>query len=670
MKNILTKFALAGALLAPLAFAAPAFAATVVYDNVPSLGNVPSVGFEATAAKEFGGQIQLAGTDRNDPIVTVLMSSWGCESGHWYSGDCTTTPAATFSHPITLNIYNVNGDNSPGTLITTATQTFDIPLRPSADGTNCTGGNAGKWYNGSTCFNGFATPVSFNLTGVILPDKVIVSVAYNTTHYGVSPIGESAPCYTSSGGCGYDSLNVGTYSSASVGSYPLPADAYQSSTWSGAYCDGGTGGTGTFRLDAGCWTGFQPAIKVEASTPVPPEVHIFKYVDGVQATALNANGASFPMLTTFNSSVYGLVTDAPFTLSPVPWGPGIPYEASYIGGAFGDDYATHEVVSGNDVVGASCTDGEPFALVGYTTGDTLALAQAAPKSTTAPSFTNLQSDKYVIVWNQTCQDPPPLLCTDGTTQSSLLETVTIPANASIPTFSNNLLASGTDYLLKAYGTADAGDGITFDARYSFRVPTSAMWTDAVSTYEYLGTQLLDLRLNGATPWGNLDYANEYWSLVLGNGAQASFLIDDAFYPNNTGELKVDIYACMPNIKYVTGGGNYKLSKTVFWTFGGNVWQTGTGAPVGQFEVVNHLTKTNYHFNVITDVSLGDDNKTVDFDAVGWIQDNGKTPVSAHFTIVDNGEPGKDQDTILVSGLLGDPTPVTITGGNFQVYSSI
>jgi hypothetical protein len=266
MKKTLTYV---GTVFASFVFAIPmsVSASTVVYNNIPDLGNVPSVGFEATSAKEFGGQIQLVGTDRNDPTVTVLMSSWGCQSGHWNSSDCSTSSNATFSHPITLNIYNVTGDNTPGSLITTITQTFDIPFRPSAD-SNCTGGDVGKWYDGSTCYNGLATPISFNLTGITLPDKVIVSIAYNTTHYGDFPVGESASCYTSSGGCGYDSLNVGTYSSASVGSYPLPADAYQSSTWSGAYCDNGTGGTGSFRLDAGCWTGFQPAVKIEASAPV------------------------------------------------------------------------------------------------------------------------------------------------------------------------------------------------------------------------------------------------------------------------------------------------------------------------------------------------------------------------------------------------------------------
>src|SRR5260370_545737 len=99
---------------------------TSIYNNIPSPqpGNVPSVGFEAT--------------------VTVLMSSWGCQTGHWTSGDCLTTLGATFSVPITLNVYAVGAGNAPGSKLITSTQTFNIPFRPSAS-PSCTGGDAGKW---------------------------------------------------------------------------------------------------------------------------------------------------------------------------------------------------------------------------------------------------------------------------------------------------------------------------------------------------------------------------------------------------------------------------------------------------------------------------------------------------------------------------------------------
>lgn len=242
-------------------------ASSVIYSSIPDPipGNVPSLGFEATSTSEFGGQVQFAGTDRYNPTVTVLMSSWACQSGHWTSGDCVTTPGETYSHPITLNIYNVGAGNSVGSLIVSKTQTFDLFYRPSSDIANC---DDGKWSDGTTCYNGYAFPISFNLAGTVLPDKVIIGVAYNTSHYGASPLGTGATCYSTPQGCPYDSLNVGTYTTVLTGTaLPSVNDAYLDSSWGGAYCDEGSGGTGTFRLDAACWTGYLPAFKVEASTP-------------------------------------------------------------------------------------------------------------------------------------------------------------------------------------------------------------------------------------------------------------------------------------------------------------------------------------------------------------------------------------------------------------------
>jgi len=251
-------------LLSPVG-AAPA----VVYDNIPTPqpGNVSSQAFEATSTSEFGGQVQLAGTDRQNLQATVLMSSWGCQSGSWFGNNCVTTPGATFSEPITLNVHAVGAGNTVGSLLYTTTQTFNIPYRPSAS-PSCTGADAGKWSDGTTCYNGFATPITFN-TSTTWPNNAIVSVAYNTTHYGATPYGESTACFGSSGGCGYDSLNVGLNYPPTAGTVPNPSDAYLNSTWAGAYCDNGVSGTGTFRLDSGCWSGYQPAFRITAASTSP-----------------------------------------------------------------------------------------------------------------------------------------------------------------------------------------------------------------------------------------------------------------------------------------------------------------------------------------------------------------------------------------------------------------
>ena len=103
----------------------------------------------------------------------------------------------------------------------------------------------------------------------MLPSDVIVSVAYNTSDYGANPYGTGTACHTGGDQCGYDSLNVAvtpdTNSTLAVGSDPVADSAYLSSTWGGAYCDNGSSGTGTFRLDSGCWTGEQPEISLSTT---------------------------------------------------------------------------------------------------------------------------------------------------------------------------------------------------------------------------------------------------------------------------------------------------------------------------------------------------------------------------------------------------------------------
>jgi hypothetical protein len=143
--------------------------------------------------------------------MSVVLVSWGCESGHWTSGDCVTTPGATFNVPLTFTIYADNA-GSPGFVLAQETQTIPVLYRPSASA-QCTGADAGKWYSSKdrTCYNGFAQTVKMTLPGMTLPDHVIWSVAYNTTDYGYAPVGATT-CSSTPAGCGYDSLNVGTWS--------------------------------------------------------------------------------------------------------------------------------------------------------------------------------------------------------------------------------------------------------------------------------------------------------------------------------------------------------------------------------------------------------------------------------------------------------------------------
>lgn len=251
----------------------------VVYDNLPEAnpGNVVSEAFEATQTGQFGGLVKLAGTHRSAGTVTVGMSSWGCQHGGWTgSPECITENGAKFSMPITLNISAVEPGGAVGPLLKSVTKTFNIPYRPSQNNRKCTGTASGAWYNGrlKECFHGKYVKITFAVGRFTWPSEAIVSVAYNTSDYGAHPQ-RPQPCNSESGGCGYDSLNVGlteppeeehpTAVAPSIGSDPLAESAYQDTKYAPYFCDKGAGGTGVFRLDQGCWTGYQPLIEVKAS---------------------------------------------------------------------------------------------------------------------------------------------------------------------------------------------------------------------------------------------------------------------------------------------------------------------------------------------------------------------------------------------------------------------
>jgi hypothetical protein len=254
-----------------------------VYSSIPPRlpGHVRSLGFQANAVSEFGDEVGLARTGERRILrnMRVVMDSWACQSGHWFSGDCLTAAGAVYRHPITANIYAVNNSGAattPGALLASTTHVFNIPYRPSAANLRCTGVNAGRWFSpaDNTCYDGRALTIDFGFPyGTTLPDRVIWTVAFNTTQYGRHPLGTNAPCFSSPGGCGYDFLNAGAQTfpgSPYAGTDIDPNGAFLSSVTGFAYCDGGAGGTGFLRLDTGCWAGSIPLAQITAIDPRKP----------------------------------------------------------------------------------------------------------------------------------------------------------------------------------------------------------------------------------------------------------------------------------------------------------------------------------------------------------------------------------------------------------------
>ena len=240
------------------AVAAGAASAEVVYNNVPSKlpGNFASIGLEATSSTEFGGEIELAGTARSMPTVTVVMSSWACGTGGVGSG-CTTTKAnkAGFKVPQTVKIYAA-GELAEGP-VAEKTKSVKMLYRPSEDTVKCT---TGAWYDAAeaACYHGFAFPVSVKLGKLKkMPKKAVVTFSYPHS---------SGPA---------QSLNVSISEPAektlSIGSNPVE-EWFVNSTWSGMYGSAATpGDIGKLGPEIGLdsveaeGTAYQPVISVSAN---------------------------------------------------------------------------------------------------------------------------------------------------------------------------------------------------------------------------------------------------------------------------------------------------------------------------------------------------------------------------------------------------------------------
>jgi hypothetical protein len=265
MKRLFVLAPVAALLAASAGFATHASAASTIVSDpdvlykstvTPLPGNLPSLGFQATQTSEFGNRVRMTKTAETLSNVTVTMSSFGCQSGTWNGPTaCSTTPGATFSEPITLNLSNapLTGTIVPGSLIVSVTETFSIPYRPSADAINCPS-TPFQWYDGSQCNNGKAHNIVFSLASlhITLPQDFVFGIAYNTTTWGYHPIGTQT-CDSTVQGCPYDSLNVAVSqdpTNVTKGHDVDTGKVFWNTATAGDYCDGGANGVGTFRLDS------------------------------------------------------------------------------------------------------------------------------------------------------------------------------------------------------------------------------------------------------------------------------------------------------------------------------------------------------------------------------------------------------------------------------------
>lgn len=226
----------------------------------------------------------------------------------------------------------------------------------------------------------------------------------NLAGNGGSPVGANTYAWTiTSGAVSADAIDF-------LANYTATADAVtpqtvlhvtgviaQDGTISGTWSDNYQGGqrAGTLSTASGNAVAIPPA-------PGTVKVTIVKYIDGTMATPASASNSDFPMSATWNAQNIGAGTGTYALTAGGYNGSTTPYQAQTADMTTGSDYTTNEITGGS-VVGASCVaQGAPYALAGYSTGDTLLQAHQATPTMTAPAFTNMTSDKFVIVRNIDC----------------------------------------------------------------------------------------------------------------------------------------------------------------------------------------------------------------------------------------------------------------------------
>lgn len=139
------------------------------------------------------------------------------------------------------------------------------------------------------------------------------------------------------------------------------------------------------------------------SIPPPQTVNvtIVKYLDGTRANEVSANNFSFPMNSIWSAENLNAGSSS-FALGPAGVNSPNPYEAKTPDMTVDAFYSVSEDTS-QTTVGTTCDNGQLYQLLGYTTGDTLVQAVGAKQTTMAPSLNNIVTNKYVIVWNKTCE---------------------------------------------------------------------------------------------------------------------------------------------------------------------------------------------------------------------------------------------------------------------------
>jgi hypothetical protein len=359
-------------------------------------------------------------------------------------------------------------------------------------------------------------------------------------------------------------------------------------------------------------------------------IHIYKYLFDGEAEALIPNDTPityhFPMSASWSAENIGSGSGS-YTLGNDHGHPseGLNYTASTSAMSAPADYSTHEVTTSENESSlvlpsdALCTPGM-YKHLGYRTGETLAAAEVATLSTTTPSFTDITSDRYVIVVNKKCGDVPEVhtstvtMCKFDQNENGLPgwrltlkgETVndfTLMTNSILGANTDSLIALNS-YLATISGTwTNVGHNVA-DAEYTST--STPAWTEHMQGYPGLGEDEMDVQVGGQfIDWGTYNSSHSYtYAFAPTSTGPVNFRVFDGmagianagWYGDNDGSLALNVArgytgvtdgdGCITfeNVPY----GSYTVSEEnqPGWTNETGLGAVVVDAPTETFNVVN------------------------------------------------------------------------------------
>lgn len=379
-------------------------------------------------------------------------------------------------------------------------------------------------------------------------------------------------------------------------------------------------------------------------------VHIYKYLSDGETESLIPNDTPisylFPMSATWSAANIGSGSGS-YTLGNDYGHPseGLNYTASTSVMSAPASYSTHEVTTAENPDSlvlpsdALCQPGM-YKLLGYRTGETRAAAEVAPLSTTTPSFTDVTSDRHVIVVNKKCGDVPEVhtstvtMCKVDAHENGLSGWRLILKGATVNEFTlmaNSILGANTDsltaldpYVATISGTwTNVGHNVA-DAEYTST--STPAWANHMQGYPGLGEDEMDVQVGQQfVDWGEYRDDHTYtYAFVPSVGGPVNFRVFDGqdgtanpgWYGDNEGSLALDVahgYAgitgedgCVTfeNVPY----GSYTVSEVSKpgWVNDSGLGQVTVDAPTERFTVVNHQVLPPATLTLVKHATGGDD----------------------------------------------------------------